>query len=133
MTTSRPTVSTHVDHEAWEAQRRAREEERLLRGDPPEKYPKFGGDRHMPDNRLTSILGVFGTVIGGLAVLLIYNGASAFISVDKNVALLLARPIPVSKEQYDQDMEILRTEQRNMRAQLETIQNRQQAAISKAL
>lgn len=85
----------------------------------------------MPDHRLSSILGIVGTVLGGLAVLLIYNGAVSFISVDKNVALLLARPIPVSKEQYDRDMEILRLEQRNMRMQLETIQSRQQAVISR--
>jgi len=98
MITGRP-VSTRTDHVKWdEEQRRAREadeEEARLRGERPQ--PKFHGDRHMPDQRLSSILGIVGTILGGLAVLLIYNGAVAFISVDKNVALLLARPIPVSK------------------------------------
>lgn len=92
----------------------------------------------MPDSRLTSILKVVMTVIGGLLTLAIWTGVGQMISLDKNVALLLARPVPVSKEQYDRDMEILRTEQRNMalaqanmKTQLETIQNRQQAAISR--
>ncbi len=85
----------------------------------------------MPDSRLTSILKVVMTVIGGLLTLAIWTGVGQMISLDKNVALLLARPVPVSKEQYDRDMEILRTEQRNMRVQLETIQSRQQAVISR--
>lgn len=85
----------------------------------------------MPDSRLTSMIKWVATLIGALAALALYDVGRAFISVDKNVALLLARPVPVSKEQYDRDMEILRTEQRNMRVQLETIQSRQQAAISR--
>ncbi len=136
--TGRP-ASTKTDHEKWEDQRRAREaeeEDARLRGERPQS--KFHGDRHMPDGRLTSILKVVMTVIGGLLTLAIWTGVGQMISLDKNVALLLARPVPVSKEQYDRDMEILRTEQRNMalaqanmKAQLETIQNRQQAAISR--
>ncbi len=84
----------------------------------------------MPDSRLTSIIGWAATILGGLAVLSIWAGVGQLISLDKNVALLLARPVPVSKEQYDNDMAILRSEQSNMRAQLETIRNTQQAIIT---
>lgn len=85
----------------------------------------------MPDSRLTTILGISGTVFAMIATAAIVWGVSTLVSLDKDMAVLLSRPIPVSREQYDRDMEILRSEQRNMRAQLDTIQSRQQAAITR--
>jgi hypothetical protein len=130
VTITRPSASGRTDHEKWEDQR-LREIEAGLRGDAPKS--KFSGDRDMHgsvDSRLTTILKGCGIVLCTLTAAAIVASVSTFISLDRNVAILLSRPEPVSKEQYANDMALLRTEQANMRSQLETIRNTQQAIVS---
>lgn len=74
--------------------------ESRLRGD----APKFGErTRVSNDSRLTKILAWIASVCASFIVAFAIWAAATLVNVDKRVSILLDRPQPVSKEQYDSD------------------------------
>lgn len=92
-----------------------------MRGDDP----KFGARHSSRDHRLTQIVAWLGVIGAGLMTMLIAWSATTTASVDKSVAILLDRPAPVSKAQYDSDRQEILTAIRTLQVDVKDIQLKQ--------
>lgn len=117
---TRPPESTPADHARWQ-----REVENKLRGD----EAKFGARYNTYDKRLTKILawlaGVLSIIITSAAIW----GTSLLVSTDKSVGILLDRPAPVSKAQYDADRQEILSAIHVLQGDVKDIQLKQAATI----
>lgn len=121
---TRPPVSTSADYAQWELDRK-------LRGE-----SKFQGDRIMSEPRDSRVTWVIIWVAGILSTVLttvVIWAVSLIVSTDKSVSLLLARPVSVSKEQYDSDMRDTRGEIATIKNDVKDIQLKQAAALRDAI
>lgn len=116
---TRPAASSPEDHAQWEI-------ESKMRGD-----RKFG-DVMARDSRVSLIIqwlagiGAIFAATGGIWVM------ATLVGVDKATGILLSRPVPVSKEQYDSDMTQFRHEISTIKADVKDIQTKQAETINRA-
>lgn len=124
---TKPPASTPTDHARWarEIAEKDRELEIALRGD----GSKFGARYSNYDRRLTKII----SWIGGITAVLVSTGAiwsiSILVSTERSVAILLDRPAPVSKAQYDADRQEMLGAIHTLQGDVKDIQLKQAATI----
>lgn len=118
---TKPAVSTHADHVQWELDRK-------MSGD--DKKSKFHGDRTMQDGRLSKLFSWAGAISIVLIPIFSVWAISLLVSNDKQLAILLSRPVSVSKDQYDADMRDTKAEIATIKSDVKDIQLKQAAVLS---
>lgn len=107
-----------------DAEELTRETEARLRGD------KFGARYHHADNSVNKFVNWMASIGAILVSALMIWVASTTQETSKQVAILLDRPTPVSKAQYDQDRQEMLTKISSLQADVKDIQAKQSATIN---
>jgi len=69
-----------------------------------ERKPKYAQSlEYYQDNRFSTFLAWCGVILAGLMTTAICWMANSMVTVQKDIAVLLARPLGVSKEEFDRD------------------------------
>lgn len=127
---TRPPASNPTDHERWrreyqELNKLNSELDDAMRGD----SPKFGARYSMHDKRLNAIvswLAALGVLLASAALIWIISTTA---TTEKSIAILLDRPAPVSKTQYDADRQEMLTAIHNLQTDVKDIQLKQAATL----
>lgn len=112
---TQPAVSTPEDHKKWRQ--------------PDDPGPRKFGDVKVKDPRVSPIINWLAVIGGGLVTAGLIWLISTSNNVDKQVGILLARPIPVSKEQYDSDLSEIKREMSTIKNDVKDIQIKQAEGI----
>lgn len=123
---TRPPSSSSVDHENWLRDKEDRETEAILRGE----KSKFGARIESHDPRLTRMIAWIGSVTSAILTGGILTLISMVFSLDKQVGILLARPESVSREQYNIDQALIRSDIQTLKIDVKDIQLKQAANLN---
>lgn len=124
---TRPPTSTQTDWDRWQREKTAHEEEARLRGE----VSKFGQRINHSDGRVTAIVNWFagiGIVLVSASMIWMMSTTS---STEKAVAILLDRPVPVSKAQYDTDRQETLSAIHALQADVKDIQFKQAQTLNR--
>lgn len=110
-----------ADHVQWEIDRKMNGEQ---------TKSKFSGDRTMQDGRLSKLFSWAGAISIVLIPIFSVWAISLLVSNDKQLAILLSRPVSVSKDQYDADMRDTKAEIATIKSDVKDIQLKQAAVLS---
>lgn len=127
---TRPPASTPADHERWrrdydELDRKSRELNDAMRGESKFGNRYYGGH----DGRLTKIIAWIGSILGVIFTTGAIWATSLLVSTDRSVAILLDRPAPVSKAQYDADRQEILAAIHTLQGDVKDIQIKQAATL----
>lgn len=88
-------------------------------------------DQRTGDMRLSKLLNWAGVVFGGIVTIASCWCVSTLVSLDKNVALLLARPESVSKMQYDSDIRDMKGDINDAKRDIQEVKLKQAEALGR--
>ena len=105
----------------------------------PEDYVKLGVDmdnrsrfhEKVEDTRLSQVFMWAAGILGTVVTVAICSGASVLFSMRSDIAVLLARPPSVAKDQYDRDYDRLSNQVNRVENRLTNIEERQINTVTK--